>query len=430
MGLLKRLLNAVTTVDTTGTADLNEEKLLQWLGIDSTKPEAISEATYFACLKILSETMGKLPLKYFAEDPNGGRVRASPNAGIRMLIERPNELMTPATFWSTLEANCEHYGNSYAWIQQKFVRHGRYGGEYKTLGYWPMQSNCVEVLMDDIGIFGNKGQLYYKYTDPKSSQEYVFRQESVLHFKTWLTWDGIMGKAVRDILKDMVGGSGYSQKYLEKLYESGLTASSVLQYTGDLDEKLRQKLQKKYNDLLTGAKNAGKVVALPVGMTLTPLGYKLTDAQFLELRKYSALQIAAAFGVKPNHLNDYDKSSYANSESQQLAFLTDTMLFRLAMYEQEITYKVLTDQQRTEGKFLKFNEKALLRADAETQMRTIVNGVQNAIYTPNEGRHLLDMPDRDGGDVLMCNGNYVPITQVGAAYGVRQEGGNEDDSEN
>ena len=191
-------------------------------------------------------------------------------------------------------------------------------------------------------------------------------------------------------------------------------------------EKLRQKLQKKYNDLLAGAKNAGKVVALPVGMTLTPLSYKLTDAQFLELRKYSALQIAAAFGVKPNHLNDYDKSSYANSESQQLAFLTDTMLFRLAMYEQEITYKVLTDEQRAKGKFFKFNEKALLRADAETQMRTIVNGVQNAIYTPNEGRHLLDMPDRDGGDVLMCNGNYVPVTQVGAAYGARQEGGNEE----
>ncbi len=295
MGLFKRLLNAVTAKD---TADLNEEKLLQWLGIDPSRPEAISEATYFACLKILSETMGKLPLKYFEEDLNGGRVRASPEPGIQMLLERPNAIMTPATFWSTLEANCEHYGNSYAWIQQTFVRHGRYGGECKTLGYWPMQSECVEVLMDDVGVFGNKGQLYYRYTDPKSSQEYVFRQDSVLHFKTWFTWDGIMGKAVRDILKGMVSGSGYSQKYLEKLYESGLTASSVLQYTGDLDEKLRQKLQKKYNDLLAGAKNAGKVVALPVGMTLTPLSYKLTDAQFLELRKYSALQIAAAFGVK------------------------------------------------------------------------------------------------------------------------------------
>lgn len=60
-------------------------------------------------------------------------------------------------------------------------------------------------------------------------------------------------------------------------------------------------------------------------------------AQYYEMRKYTALQIAAAFGVKPNQINDYEKSSYANSETQQLAFLVDTMLFRLTMYEQEIT---------------------------------------------------------------------------------------------
>ena len=63
-----------------------------------------------------------------------------------------------------------------------------------------------------------------------------------------------MGKSVRDILKETVEGAGYSQSYLNKLYEGGLTASSALQYTGDLDQKLRLKLQKEYNDLLTGAR--------------------------------------------------------------------------------------------------------------------------------------------------------------------------------
>ena len=53
---------------------------------------------------------------------------------------------------------------------------------------------------------------------------------------------------------------------------------------------------------------------VPLGMKLTPLDIKLTDAQFFELRKYTALQIAGAFGVKPNQINDYEKSGYANSE--------------------------------------------------------------------------------------------------------------------
>ena len=400
------------------SVDTASDKLLQWLGIDTDKPKALAETTYFTCLKVLSETMGKMPLKLYQEDESGGRVRA-PTADI--LLYRPNSVMTPSTFWSTMEANCQHYGNAYAWIQRDY-KGGLQKGEIKKTAYWIMKSDCVTVYMDDVGVFGDRGRLYYKFTNPQNSETAIFRQEDVLHIKNWLSWDGVMGISVRDILKSTIDGAGYSQRYLEKLYESGLTASSVLQYTGDLDEKLRNQLQQKYNDLLTGAKNAGKVVALPLGMKLEPLTYTLADAQYMELKKYSALQIAAAFGVKPNQINDYEKSSYSNSESQQLSFLVDTMMYRLNQYEQEINYKCLTDKQRADGLVYKFNEKVLLRANMETQMQSITSAVQNGIYTPNEGRHLLDLPSKDGGDVLIVNGNYVPLTNVGAAYNIGKEG--------
>ena len=404
------------------TVDTASEKLLQWLGIDTDKPKALAETTYFTCLKVLSETMGKMPLKLYQEDESGGRVRA-PTADI--LLYRPNSVMTPSTFWSTMEANCQHYGNAYAWIQRDY-KGGLEKGEIKKTAYWIMKSDCVTVYMDDVGVFGDRGRLYYQYSNPQNGETAIFRQEDVLHIKNWLSWDGVMGISVRDILKSTIDGAGYSQKYLEKLYESGLTASSVLQYTGDLDEKLRSQLQQKYNDLLTGAKNAGKVVALPLGMKLEPLTYTLADAQYMELKKYSALQIAAAFGVKPNQINDYEKSSYSNSESQQLSFLVDTMMYRLNQYEQEINYKCLTDKQRMDGLVYKFNEKVLLRANMETQMQSITAAVQNGIYTPNEGRHLLDLPSLEGGDVLIVNGNYVPLTNVGAAYNTGKEGKEDD----
>ncbi len=406
------------------TADTASERLRQWLGIDDdiTTPKALAETTYFTCLKVLSETMGKMPLKLYKEDVTGGRVRAD---AVDVLLYRPNSVMTPSTFWSTMEANCQHYGNAYAWIQRDYGK-GLKTGKIQTKAYWIMKSDCVTVYMDDAGVFGDRGRLYYQYSNPQNGETAVFRQEDVLHIKNWLSWDGVMGLSVREILKSTIQGAGYSQRYLEKLYKSGLTASSVLQYTGDLDEKLRTQLQKKYNELLTGAENAGKVVALPIGMKLEPLTYTLADAQYMELKKYSALQIAAAFGVKPNQINDYEKSSYSNSESQQLSFLIDTMMYRLNQYEQEINYKCLTDEQRAKGFVYKFNEKVLLRANMETQMQSITSAVQNGIYTPNEGRHLLDLPSMDGGDVLIVNGNYVPLTDVGAAYNIGKEG--KDDS--
>lgn len=419
MGFWKRLWNMVTAPGGAGrdTANLNENKLLEWLGIGSEKPKALQETTYFTCLKVLSEAMGKMPLKLYKEDPGGGRERAVIDESTDVVLNRPNPYMSPSTFWTVMEFNCQHHGNAYAWIQWRTKRSGRYGGSRQIAGLWPMRSDCVTVYMDNAGIFGKTaGGLYYEYTNPDSGQTYVFDQDSVLHVKTWMTWEGVMGKSVQDILRTTLTGAGYSQKYLEELYRSGLTASSVLQYTGDLEPAKVKLLQKKYSDILTGAKNAGKVVPIPIGMELKPLSYKLADAQFLELRKYTALQIAAAFGVKPDQINDYTKSSYSSSESQQLDFLVNTMLYRLSIYEQEINYKLLTQEERKNGYIYKFNEKVLLRANTETQMQSLTSAVQNGIYTPNEARHQLDLPSKDGGDVLIVNGNYVPLDNVGAAY--------------
>ena len=149
--------------------------------------------------------------------------------------------------------------------------------------------------------------------------------------------------------------------FMNKLYEQGLTASMAMQYVGDLDEGRRKQLENKFAKALTGPKNAGKVIPVPIGLQLTPLKMSLTDAQFFELKKYSALQIAGAFGIKPNQINNYEKSSYANSETQQLAFLVDTMAYRLKMYEEEINFKTLPTQTQKDGFFYKFNEKAILR---------------------------------------------------------------------
>ncbi len=425
MGMINRIKTAFNVL-TRPTVDLGDKELLEWLGIDSnTNKKAINEITYFTCLKMLSETMGKLPLKYYQRTADRGKIRAEPNRAAWLLMNRPNKVMTPATFWATVEYNCEHYGNAYVWMQTTFVKQ-RYGGEYKVLGFWIMQSNCVQVLMDDSGVFGNKGELYYQYSDPHTGEMYVFRQENVLHFKTWCTLNGILGCSVRDILKGSITGNIESQDYLNRLYKQGLTASMALQYTADLDPKKLQALAREYEKKLTGAKNAGRIVPVPPGMQLQPLNVKLSDAQFCELKKYTALQIAAAFGIKPNQLNDYDKSSYANSETQQLAFLVDTMAYRLAQYEQEINYKCLTDAERKAGYYFKFNEKAILRTDSKTQRENIIGYVTNGIYQINEARDMLDLEYVEDGDVNMVNGTYTPITQIGAAYAPVQEGGDGD----
>lgn len=414
MGIGNRIKNAVDAL-VRPTVDLNDEKLLEWLGINTRDKKLTGEVTYYTCLKMLSETIGKLPLKYYQQTQKG-RIRADPDDMTRLLTVRPNKIMTPTALWTAAEMNCQHYGNGYIWMHGGFTRDGIYGGEYTVYDIWLMQSCYVTVLMDDVGIFGGKGEIYYQYSDPMTGQQYFFRSDEVMHFKTWYSLDGIMGQPVRKILKDMVRGALESQNYMNNLYENGLSASMAMQYIGDLDEKRRKLLEKKFANALTGPKNAGKVIPVPIGLELKPLNMSMADAQFFELKKYSALQIAGAFGIKPNQINNYEKSSYANSETQQLAFLVDTMAYRLKMYEEEINAKVLTPKKQKKGLFYKFNEKAILRTDSKTQMQVLKDAVGNGLYMINEAREYLDKPAVEGGDVPMVNGTFIPLTMVGKQY--------------
>lgn len=281
---------------------------------------------------------------------------------------------------------------------------------------WPMQSQYVTPFMDDAGIWGGAGSIYYRYSDPKTGKQYLFKNSEVMHFKTWYSLDGFTGEPVRNILKATVDGANESQNYMNQLYKNGMTAKMAMQYTGDLDDGRIKKLTEKFAKPMSGPENAGKIVPVPMGLTLTPLNTSLADAQFFELRKYSALQIAGAFGIKPNQINNYEKSSYANSETQQLAFLVDTMSYRLKMYEEEINGKVLNPEEIKNQNFYKFNEKAILRTDSKTQMENLAKAVNNGIYKPNEAREYLDLPSEEGGDTLIVNGNYIPLTQVGNQY--------------
>lgn len=419
MGFLQNIYNVLRQPVKNQAVSLNDSQLLNWLGIDSSQTESIHEATYFTCLKMLSETMGKLPL-HFYQQTDQGRKRAQATDMTYLLTVRPNKFMTPSTLFTTVEMMTQHYGNGFIYVDSELEMTGRYKGNLKYKGLYPLDSSCVTVLIDNAGIFKNDdvNALYYKYRDKISGKEYILKSDEVIHIKTWYSRNGITSEPVREILKDTISTNQQSQRVISNFYKNGMTASMVMQYTADLDDDRVKQLQRRFADKLTGPESAGKVIPIPMGLTLQPLNQSFVDSQFYELKKYSALQIASAFGIKPNQINDYEKSSYSSSEQQQLSFLVDTMQYRLKMWEEELNAKVLLPEESKNGFFYKFNERAILRADSKTQMETLCSGVQNGIYKPNEARRYLDMDDAEGGNVLMCNGNYVPLTEVGAPYGV------------
>ena len=131
------------------TIELNN--LYKFLGIDPDEDEkAISEATYFACMKVLSESIGKLPLKLLRYNDKNGVVTARKHPLYYVLHDRPNPYMTSSNFWSTVEYNRNHYGNAYVWIQ----------GAGKDTKLWILPSTQVTVYYDDAKILADQPDIY------------------------------------------------------------------------------------------------------------------------------------------------------------------------------------------------------------------------------------------------------------------------------
>lgn len=359
-----------------------------------------SEITYYICLKVLSESVGKLSMHL--KDGDGIKITDS---DINYLLKvRPNPYMSPTDFKTLMEFNRNHYGNAYAWIETKGT---------KRVAIHPLDPSKIKIIIDDDNLLSHDATYLYEYKDKE--KKYYFNDKEIIHLKGGLSRNGIVGKSIAEELAGTLDGAIEAQKYLNDLYARGLTANAILEYTGDLNKDKKRELVKTITEFARD-KDSGNIVPIPLGMKLTPLDIKLTDAQFFELRKFTSLQIAAAFGIKPTQLNNYDKSSYNSSEMQNLTFLIDTLLVILKKYEEEFDYKLLFESEAKRGVHTEFNVGTILRGDLKSQAEALQKYVSSGIYTPNEARAYAGMPKLDGGDVLMVNGTYVPIDDIGKAY--------------
>lgn len=371
----------------------------------------LSEITYFTCLKTLGESIGKMPV--YLMDANKERVTGHETG--RLLNVQPNSIMTPLQFFTTLEYHRNHYGNAYALIERDRAS--------RLTGLHILHPQLVQVWVNNTDSYTER-RYFYRYMDNKTGKEYWIAPDDMLHLRAWVTDDtGLVGKSVRQILAENMAGNKATQRFLNDLYRKGLTANAVIKYVGELKKDAQDKMLRQLD--AQARDDSRRLITLPIGADIQTLDLKLTDSQFYELKRYSALQVAAAFGVNPDHLNDYTKSSYNNSAMQNLQFYVNTLLYNVSLYEQEMNRKLLTEQEQTAGKGFKFNVWVILRGDPSQQADILQKMVQSAIYSPNEARAKLDSPPCTGGDVHMVNGSYVKLEDIGKAYA--SKGGDKND---
>lgn len=385
---------------------LNDRAFLELLGGD---PDVISvkganglkEATVFACVRILSDAVAKLPLKVYREGTQGTE-KASDHHLYPLLKARPNPYMTAFDMVKAVEVQRNLHGNSF--IAPEFIQSGPDRGKIRYL--WPIDSKAVEIWVDNRGLFGAKNRVWYVIRI--GAEEVKMKPDELIHLKA-MTLDGIVGVSPLHYLRWLVESGAAGTKHVREFFKQGLQAKGLVQYTGDLSPDAERKFRNRFEQMASGLKNAHRVALLPIGYQFQPFELSMNDAQFLETAQLTARQIANAFGVKMHQLNDLSRATHTNIGEQQKEFYADTLQAILTQYEQELGFKLFTDSEIEEGYYIKFNVDSIVRSDIKTRYESYRVGIQGGFLKPNEVRAWEELPPEEGGDKLLVNKAMTPL---------------------
>lgn len=390
-------------------------------GKSVTERSAMQMTAVYSCVRILAEAVAGLPLHLYKYNEAGGKEKAIDHPLYLLLHDEPNPEMSSFVFRETLMTHLLLWGNAYAQI----IRNGK----NEVVSLYPLMPNKMSVERDE------KGQLYYSYyrgTDEairEKEHTVILKPSDVLHVPG-LGFDGLVGYSPIAMAKNAIGMAIACEEYGAKFFANGAAPGGVLEHPGTIKDPAR--VRESWQHTFGGSGNANKIAVLEEGMKYTPIGISPEQAQFLETRKFQINEIARIFRVPPHMVGDLEKSSFSNIEQQSLEFVKYTLDPWVVRWEQSLM-RTLLSQEEKRRYFVKFNLEGLLRGDYQSRMNGYAISRQNGWMSANDIRELenLDLiPEEEGGNLYLINGNMLPLKNAGAFANIPTNDGKEENSKN
>lgn len=373
-------------------------------GKSVTAQTAIQLSTVYACVRVVSETVASLPLGVY-EATDDGNLKAGDHPLYHLLHDEPNAEMTSFVFREVMLAHLLLYGNSYSQIIRS--------GKNTVVGLYPLLPDHMDVDRD------SKGNLTYTYTT-SDGKTVVIKPQDILHIPG-LGFDGIIGYSPIALEKNAIGLGLAAEEYGSKFFSNGARPSGILTHPNTVKDP--KKLRDSWNAAYGGSNNSGRVAVLEENMSYTPISMPNSEAQFLETRKFQVSEICRIYRVPPHMVGDLEHATFSNIEHQSISFAVHTIRPWVVRLEQSMNRALFSDKEKGVY-YVRFNMDGLMRGDYKSRMEGYAIGRQNGWMSANDIRELENMnpiPDEDGGNEYLVNGNMIRIAQA-AQNGGEQSG--------
>jgi len=347
---------------------------------------ALRQPAVFACVRVISEDVASLPCKVYAKDNNGGRQPIDSHPVARLLHTAPNPEMTPFTFKETMTAHILLHGNAYAEIERN--------GAGDPIALWVLMPDKMQVKVIE-------GEVWYEYDN-----RMLLPSEKVLHIRG-LGHDGILGYSPISYARETIGISQAMEKSGGNFFANSSRPSGVLSHPARLSEDASKRLRQGWDGMYSGSDNLGKTAILEEGMKFNSLSIPHSDAQWLEARQYALQDIARIYRMPPHMIGDLSRATFSNIESQQIAYMQQTLMPWLRRWEQEINKKLIGVEDRSV--YAEFLAEEMLRGNTSERFAAYRTARETGWMSVNEIRTRENMNPVDGGDSYIQPLNFADV---------------------
>jgi HK97 family phage portal protein len=348
----------------------------------------------YRCIMLTASSVSRVPWLLYKRLPDGTLEEITDHP-LLDLMRKPNHMQSGQEFREALIAYMLLSGNTYA------AKVGPAVGPPREL--WTLRPDRVEVLPDARNYVSG-----FKYS--LSRNDYTtYKREQVMHLKNFAALDDYYGLSPIAVAARGIDADNAANEWNTGLLQNGGRPSGAMVTEQTLSDPQYERLTKVINDKYSGAKNAGRPMLLEGGLKWQEMSLSPKDMDFVQNKKTSLKEIAAAFSTPPELLGDSDNKTYSNYKEARFAFYMETILPALDKVADKFNAELVPDFGDT-SLFLAYDKEAIdaLKDSVDALFTRVFGAVDRGLLTINESREAMGYEAVSGGDVRYIRAGMIP----------------------
>lgn len=359
---------------------------------------AMSIATVFRCVKLLSESVANLPLQYVKR--KDGVFADANNSRLDYLLNvQPDYAVNAFDFWRQVVQELLLDGNAYI-----VPVYNNVSMELDRLVLCGRGTVSHDTLNDRYDVYDAENSIYGSYTE-----------DEIIHIKGLTLRNSKKGVSVLTYARLTMGIAATGDQETQNRFANGGNVRGIVSNDTSVrgfGEYQDRQLEKTAENLDSRFQGGERIVSLPGQVDFKQISLSSTDMQFLESRKFTVIEICRFFSVPPTFVYADTSNNYKTVEQADVDFLSHTLNPLLRNIEIELRRKLIAPELCHKYKF-KFDRRELFACDLNGMMNYGTKLLQLGT-TVNEVRRMNNLTPVEGGDMVLVSANLRGINEIGA----------------